>query len=77
MVAEDYPPILDTGMVAELLGMNIDTVRRLSRTGVLPAHRVPGGRAFKYLRDELIEWLRQQPAVHPAESAQEPADRGR
>lgn len=70
MVADDYPPVLDAAMVADLLQMNIDTVRRLSREGVLPAHRVPGGRAFKYLKDELIEWLRAQPANNPAEGAE-------
>lgn len=71
MAADDYPPVLDAAMVAELLGMNIDTVRRLSRDGVLPAHRVPGGRTFKYLRDELLEWLRAQPANNPVEEAAE------
>ena len=63
----DYPPVLDSAMVAELLGMNIDTVRRLSREKVLPAHRVPGGRTYKYLRDDVLEWLRQQPADNPRE----------
>ncbi|MDP8928218.1 MAG: helix-turn-helix domain-containing protein [Actinomycetota bacterium] len=67
MPADDYPPVLDAALVAELLGMNIDTVRRLSREGVLPAHRVPGGRTFKYLKDELLEWLRAQPANNPYE----------
>ncbi len=71
MAAQDYPPVLDAAMVAELLGMNIDTVRRLSRDGVLPAHRVPGGRTFKYLRDELLEWLREQPANNPLEETAE------
>ncbi|HEX2029219.1 MAG TPA: helix-turn-helix domain-containing protein [Nitriliruptorales bacterium] len=77
MVAEDYPPVLDAAMVAELLGMNIDTVRRLSREGVLPAHRVPGGRTFKYLRDELLEWLRAQPANNPAGSKEPVEERRR
>lgn len=67
MVADDFPPVLDAAMVAELLDMNIDTVRRLSREGVLPAHRVPGGRTYKYLKDEVIDWLRAQPAHNPAE----------
>ncbi len=67
MPVDDYPPVLDAALVAELLGMNIDTVRRLSREGVLPAHRVPGGRTFKYLKDELLEWLRAQPANNPGE----------
>lgn len=64
-MADDYPPVLDTAMVAELLDMNIDTVRRLSREGILPSHRVPGGRTFKYLKDEVLDWLRDQPAHNP------------
>ncbi|MBW3579132.1 MAG: helix-turn-helix domain-containing protein [Actinobacteria bacterium] len=71
MVADEYPPVLDAAMVSELLGMNIDTVRRLSREGILPAHRVPGGRTFKYLRDELLEWLAAQPANNPADATAE------
>ncbi len=71
MPVDDYPPVLDAALVAELLGMNIDTVRRLSREGVLPAHRVPGGRTFKYLKDELLEWLRAQPANNPSEDSVE------
>lgn len=73
MVADDYPPVLDAAMVAELLGMNIDTVRRLSREGVIPAHRVPGGRTYKYLKDEVIGWLRAQPAHNPPEGEEVPA----
>jgi excisionase family DNA binding protein len=60
---DDYPPVLDAGQVARLLGLNIDYVRRLSREGVIPAHRIPGGRSFRYLKDEIIEWLRAQPAT--------------
>lgn len=76
MIAEDYPPVLDASLVAELLDMNIDTVRRLSREGVLPAHRVPGGRTFKYLKDELITWLREQPANNPAQDKTDTAPGG-
>lgn len=76
MVAEDYPPVLDAALVAELLDMNIDTVRRLSREGILPAHRVPGGRTFKYLKDEVLTWLREQPANNPIEDAETTNDRG-
>lgn len=63
MTANPYPPVLTTEQVGELLHMNIDTVRRLSREGVLPCHRVPGGRTFKYLYDEIIEWLRALPGL--------------
>lgn len=69
-MAEDYPPVLDAAMVADLLNMSVDTVRRLSREGVLPAHRVPGGRTFKYLRDEVLDWLRAQPAHNPPQDAE-------
>lgn len=71
MVADDFPPVLDAALVAKLLGMNVDTVRRLSREGILPAHRVPGGRTYKYMKDEVIEWLRSQPAHHPSEEAED------
>ncbi len=67
-MADDFPPVLDAAMVADLLQLNIDTVRRLSREGQLPAHRLPGGRAFRYLKDEILEWVRDQPA-HVADDA--------
>lgn len=65
-MAEDYPPILDAAQVAELLGMNVQMVRRYAREGRLPAYKLPGGRTFKFFRDDLYEFLRSHPAV-PAE----------
>ncbi|HWB70755.1 MAG TPA: helix-turn-helix domain-containing protein [Egibacteraceae bacterium] len=59
----DYPPVLDAAQVARLLNLNIDYVRKLSREGVLPAHRLPGGRTFRFFKDEVLDWLRSQP-VH-------------
>ncbi len=56
--AEDFPPVLDTALVAELLGMNVQVVRRLAREGKIPAYRLPGGRAFRFFRDEVLEWLK-------------------
>lgn len=61
----DLPDVLDAGQVARLLNLNIDYVRKLSRQGVLPAHRLPGGRAFRYFKDEVLAWLREQPAHNP------------
>ncbi len=63
---EDFPPILDTAMAAELLSMNVDVVRRMARDGDLPAYRLPGARAFRFFRDELIEYVRSFP-VHPVD----------
>jgi excisionase family DNA binding protein len=59
--AEDYPLVMDAAQVARLLQLNIDYVRKLSREGVMPAHKLPGGRTFRYFKDEIISWLRQQP----------------
>lgn len=59
----DYPPVLDAAQVARLLGFNIDYVRKLAREGVLPAHRLPGGRTFRFFKEEVLDWLRSQP-VH-------------
>ncbi len=56
-------PVLDTAEVARLLRLNVDYVRKLSREGVLPAHKLPGGRTFRYLRSEVLDWLGRQPGV--------------
>ncbi|MGI9648012.1 MAG: helix-turn-helix domain-containing protein [Acidimicrobiia bacterium] len=60
---DEFPPILDTAMAAELLSMNVDVVRRMARDGELPAYRFPGARAFRFFRDELIKSVRSFP-VH-------------
>jgi excisionase family DNA binding protein len=62
----EFPPVLDTALVAELLGMNVQVVRRLAREGKIPAYRLPGGRAFRFFRDEVLEWLKGFP-VHGAD----------
>jgi hypothetical protein len=52
----DDSQVLTAVQVAELLRLNVDYVRLLSRRGVLP-----GGRAFRYFRNEVLAWLREQP----------------
>ena len=64
--AGQFPPVLDTSLVAEMLGMNVQVVRRLAREGKIPAYRLPGGRAFRFFRDEVLEWLKGYP-VHGAD----------
>lgn len=64
--AGEFPPVLDTALVAEMLGMNVQVVRRLAREGKIPAYRLPGGRAFRFFRDEVLEWLKGFP-VHGAD----------
>lgn len=63
MKTEDLPPILDAAHVAELLGMNVQMVRRYAREGRIPAYKLPGGRTFKFFRDEIFEFLRSHPVV--------------
>ncbi len=71
-MAEDYPPILDAAQVAELLGMNVQMVRRYAREGRLPAYKLPGGRTFKFFRDEIYEFVKSHPAVDAGEAINEP-----
>ena len=61
--AEEYPQVLDTAMVAEMLGMNVQVVRRMAREGSIPAYRLPGGRSFRFFRDEVLDWLRSFPVA--------------
>lgn len=67
---EDYPPILDAAQVAELLGMNIQMVRRYAREGRIPAYKLPGGRTFKFFRDEVFDFVRSHPVI-PGELEEE------
>jgi excisionase family DNA binding protein len=55
--AASYPPVLTAAMAAELLQVHVEYLRKLVRDGVVPAHRFPGGRELRFLRDELLAWL--------------------
>ncbi len=68
MAGDDFPPILDAAQVAELLGMNVQMVRKYAREGRLPAYRLPAGRTFKFVRDEVIEFLKQHPVTQMVET---------
>ena len=67
------PPILTTAMAAELLHVHVEYLRRMVREGRIPAHRFPGGREIRFLRDELIDWVRAQPGEDRSPSAEERA----
>lgn len=64
----DFPPILDAAQVAELLGMNVQMVRRYAREGRLPAYKLPGGRTFKFFRDEIFAFVRSHPVTAESEA---------
>lgn len=54
---QDYPPILDTAQVAELLGLNVRTVLNMAQDGRLVASRIPGTRKFLYPLEDVIAVL--------------------
>ena len=62
-MAEDHPKILDAAQVAEMLGMNVQMVRQYAREGRLPAYRLPGGRTFRFFREEIYEFLKSHPVT--------------
>ena len=60
-VTDNYPDVLNVVQVAALLGYNEQIIRQMAREGRLPAHR-PGGWAWEFNRDEVLEWLKAHPA---------------
>ena len=62
MPLEDYPPVMDVPMVAELLRVNVETVRVYVREGRLPAYQLPGSRTYLFMRDELFDLIKSHPA---------------
>ncbi len=69
--AANYPEILTTAMAAEMLHVHVEYLRRMVRENRIPAHRFPGGREIRFVRDELIEWVRAQPGEDRSPSAAE------
>ena len=74
VASEAYPPILTTADAAELLQVHVEYLRKMVREGRIPAHRFPGGREIRFLRDELIAWVRDQPGHDRSPSAEERAE---
>jgi excisionase family DNA binding protein len=64
-----YPEILTTAMAARMLHVHVEYLRRMVREQRIPAHRFPGGREIRFLRDELIAWVREQPGEDRSPSA--------
>jgi excisionase family DNA binding protein len=69
-----YPEILTTAMAAEMLHVHVEYLRRMVREGRIPAHRFPGGREIRFVRDELIQWVRAQPGEDRSPSAADKAN---
>ncbi len=63
---EQYPPTLNTAQVAEMLGSTAEVVRSKVSAGEIPAYR--WGKNFRYFRDEVLDWLREQAVQTRAET---------
>ena len=59
----EFPPVLTTALAAELLQVHPESLRKLVREGRVPCHRLGGGRDLRFLRDELLAWLGDQPGT--------------
>jgi excisionase family DNA binding protein len=59
---DDFGDMLSLSDVAKILGVHLNTAQRYAREGVIPTHRLPGGRRYYVLKDELIDFIRAQPA---------------
>ena len=74
VTTEAFPPILTTAQAAELLHVHVEYLRKMVREGRIPAHRFPGGREIRFVRDDLITWVREQPGHDRSPSAEERAE---
>ncbi len=70
----DYPPIMTAVQAADFLKVHPEYLRQMVRDGRVPAHKIPGGRGWRFLRDELVEWIRQQPNERSARKETESQD---
>ena len=65
----DFPPIMTAVQAAEFLSVHPEYLRQMVRDGRVPAHKIPGGRGWRFLRDELVEWIRIQPSERSVRKA--------
>lgn len=65
-VRSNYPPLLNTAQVAELLDLNTRTVLAMANDGRLPASRLADSRKFHFLLEDIITTLKANRVV-PAE----------
>lgn len=75
---EQYPPIISTSMVAQILGLNVRTVLLMAQDGRLPASRIPGSRSYRYYLADVVQMLDDNRLVpEPVEQELETAKAGR
>ncbi len=54
---DDYPSVMNSAQVAEMLGHPVKQIQVWSREGRIPPHRDPGAHEWWFDRDEIVEWL--------------------
>ncbi len=69
-IRREWPPILNTAQVAQLLDLNPRTVLNMAADGRLPASGLPGSRKLHFFREDVLATLREH-MLQPGES--EPA----
>ncbi len=55
---DDYPAVLTTADLAELLHIPVKKARSMASEGRIPAHKPPGSHEWRFDRTKVIEWLR-------------------
>jgi len=63
MDPQNYPVVMDVPMVAEMLLTDANQVRKWANAGLIPCHRVPGTRKYRFMRDEILSWLANLPGA--------------
>jgi excisionase family DNA binding protein len=56
-IRRQYPPILTTAQVAELLDLNVRTVMAMANDGRLEASRLPGSRKYHFFLENVLDAL--------------------
>ena len=56
-IRRDYPPVLTSHQVSELLGLAPRTVMAMAADGRLKARRLPGARKYQFFREDIITAL--------------------
>jgi excisionase family DNA binding protein len=65
-IREEYPPVLTTAQVSQLLNVGPRTVLSMAADGRLKASRIPGTRQYNFFREDVIRVLVQH-LVSPEE----------
>lgn len=72
----ELPPFLDAAQVAELLGVAVTTVYSWTRQGLLPSYRPGGAKEFRFLRGEVLDFVRSSVQPHQPDDRDDDRDEG-